>query len=268
MTEQDGKEVPVAICQCRRLWRQHRVDRGNIYLLQAGLPAEYPAPAGYEKDEAFRHALGTIYRFSPKGGEIQAKGGCEGRGRCDGDLSWLWAGQPAGVRSVPALHQAAARVDDFGRLCPNGITFSVSIRDNADNEILRFGGYGNYDCQGPTAKGPLPPYRSGWPVTAGASDKEYVYVGTASITAWYVDKTFAIEAAAGARGKRMAEIGIEGGRRSGARRPRSAIQLANRLAARDGEGAVARILVGRLVDAERANIVADRSQGPTGVACG
>ena len=40
-------------------------------------------------------------------------------------------------------------VDDFGRLyIPNAITYSVSLRDNADNEIVSFGDYGNFDCQG------------------------------------------------------------------------------------------------------------------------
>jgi hypothetical protein len=39
-------------------------------------------------------------------------------------------------------------VDGFGRLyLPDALTFSVSVRDNADNEIVRFGAYGNYDCQ-------------------------------------------------------------------------------------------------------------------------
>jgi hypothetical protein len=68
-------------------------------------------------------------------------------------------------------------VDGFGRLyMPNGITFTVSVRDNADNEIVRFGGYGNYDCQGPDSKEAKPAIPLGWPVTAGASDR-YIYVG-------------------------------------------------------------------------------------------
>ena len=79
-------------------------------------------------------------------------------------------------------------VDDFGRVyIPNAITYTVSVRDNADNEIARFGGYGNYDAPGgpsisigaqtkdakPQAAAPIP---LGWPVTAGASDR-HIYVG-------------------------------------------------------------------------------------------
>jgi DNA-binding beta-propeller fold protein YncE len=68
-------------------------------------------------------------------------------------------------------------VDDFGRLyIPNGITYSVSVRDNADNEIVRFGGYGNFDCQGPASKEPRPEIPLGWAITASASEK-YIYVG-------------------------------------------------------------------------------------------
>ena len=79
-------------------------------------------------------------------------------------------------------------VDGFGRLyIPNAITFTVSVRDNSDNEIASFGSYGNYDAAGPEI--PL-----GWPVTAGASDRA-IYVGDAlNHRVVRVDKRFALEA--------------------------------------------------------------------------
>jgi len=41
-------------------------------------------------------------------------------------------------------------VDAFGRLyIPNALTYSVGIVDNAGNEIVRFGRYGNADSRGP-----------------------------------------------------------------------------------------------------------------------
>ena len=85
-------------------------------------------------------------------------------------------------------------VDEFGRLyIPNAITFDVSVRDNADNEIVRFGGYGNYDCQGPASAEPQPGVPLGWPVTAGATDR-HIYVGDClNHRVVRVDKSFAAE---------------------------------------------------------------------------
>ena len=49
-----------------------RLDRaGNIYLLQHGVPAGHLPPAGFEADEAYARAVGTIYKFPPGGGELK-----------------------------------------------------------------------------------------------------------------------------------------------------------------------------------------------------
>ena len=89
---------------------------------------------------------------------------------CSPNSQWRCAG--ACVCTKPRFD-----VDGFGRLyIPHAITFKVSVRDNSGNEIVKFGGYGNYDCQGPESKEPKPAIPMGWPVTAGASDK-YIYVG-------------------------------------------------------------------------------------------
>ena len=86
-------------------------------------------------------------------------------------------------------------VDGFGRLyIPNAITYSVSVRDNADNEIVRFGGYGNFDCRGPGSAEPEPAVPIGWAVTVGASDG-HIYVGDClNHRVVRVDKVFAARA--------------------------------------------------------------------------
>lgn len=173
------KEIPVAICGASGCGGSIRVDRaGNIYLLQGGLPKDYTPPPGYEKDEAFRQAVGTIYKFPPTGGEVRSAGnraaevkGAIGKYAGCGPVS-QWRAVGSCVCTKPRFG-----LDDFGRLyIPNGITFSVSVRDNADNEIVRFGAYGNFDCQGPASKEPRPDIPLGWPVTAAASDR-FIYVG-------------------------------------------------------------------------------------------
>ena len=76
------------------------------------------------------------------------------------------------------------------------ITYSVSVRDNSKNEIVRVGGYGNFDSQGPDSDEPRPAIPLGWPVTAGASD-HYIYIGDAlNHRVVRVDKTFAAETVA------------------------------------------------------------------------
>jgi len=196
-TRRGPQQVPVAVSGVIGYGGSIRLDSaGNIYVLQHGLPKDHQPPPGYENDEAYRRAVGTIYKFRPQGGELkharssvkEAIGavarypdcGPISRWRCDGSC---------------ACTKPRFDVDDFGRLyIPNGITFSVSVRDNANNEIVRFGRYGNFDCQGPKSKEPLPAIPLGWPVTAGASDR-YIYVGdTLNHRVVRVDKVFAAEA--------------------------------------------------------------------------
>lgn len=165
-------DVPAAITGVSGYGGSIRVDlAGNIYLLQGGLPKGHTAPPGYEKDEAYRRASGTIYKFGPKGGEVVTRGGgvqsvkgavAEYPG-CSPVSQWNAVG--ACVCTKPRFD-----IDGYGRLyMPDGITYSVSVRDNAGNEITRFGSYGNLDSSGPSV--PL-----GWPVAVGATDK-HVYVG-------------------------------------------------------------------------------------------
>ncbi len=185
------RDVPAAITGVTGYGGSLRVDpAGNIYLLQAGLPKDFPVPPGWEKDPGFRNCLGTIYKFPPSGGEIETKnhsvvkvtGAVATYSGCGPVSRWNAVG-------ACACTKPRFDVDGYGRLyVPNAITFSVSVRDNADNEILAFGSYGNFDAAGPGI--PL-----GWPVTAGASDRA-VYVGDAlNHRVVRADKSWAAEAA-------------------------------------------------------------------------
>lgn len=190
------EEIPVAVSGVVGYGGSIRLDRdGNIYVLQQGVPEDHQPPRGFENDEAYRNAIGTIYKFGPEGGEVKRNGwsvtgaiGASTRYPDCGPVS-RWRADGACACTKPRFD-----VDDFGRLyIPNGITYSVSVRDNSNNEIVRIGGYGNFDSQGPNSKEPRPAIPLGWPVTAGASDR-YIYVGDAlNHRVVRVDKTFAAE---------------------------------------------------------------------------
>src|SRR5439155_3061768 len=130
-----------------------------------------------------------------QGGEVQVKDWAV-KGVTGAIARFAGCGPVSRWRAVGACACTKPRfdVDDYGRLyIPNAITYSVSVRDNADNEIVQFGAYGNLDCQGPGSKEPRPEIPLGWPVTAGASDK-YIYVGDClNHRVVRVDKKFAAE---------------------------------------------------------------------------
>jgi hypothetical protein len=175
-----------------------RVDNAlNVYVLELGLPKGSAPPKGFEKDEAYAKCTGTIHKFTPKGGEFKKAGnGWEPVGAAGsytipcGPLSGSWNSLG------DCCHCTKPRfdVDGYGRLyIPNGVTYKVTVVDNADNPILSFGGYGNYDAQGPQSSEPKPEIPLGWPVLAGASDK-YIYVGDAlNHRVVRADKKFAAE---------------------------------------------------------------------------
>ncbi|MEX0700711.1 MAG: hypothetical protein WD069_01305 [Planctomycetales bacterium] len=174
-----------------------RVDlQGNMYLLQAGLPQDHQPPAGYEKNEAYGHTVGTIWKFGPDGGAINGRatsfenvqGALAAYEGCGPISQWRADGSCACTK--PRFD-----VDGYGRLyIPNGTTFSVSVRDNADNEIVRFGSYGNFDSPGGAKVKGEPEIPLGWAIGAGASDA-HVYVGDClNHRLVRADKTWAAEA--------------------------------------------------------------------------
>lgn len=194
--EKEGQEgVPSFLAYVLDQGGSIRIDpAGNVYVMEIGLPKGFVPPKGYEKDSAFQACSATIWKFTPKGGTFKkGKDGWEGEGAVQtyaptGPVSGSWNS------TISVCHCTRPRfdVDAYGRLyIPNGITFKVALRDNADNAILDFGAYGNYDAQGPESSEPKPAIPLGWPIFAGATD-EHVYVGDGlNHRVVRVDKTFA-----------------------------------------------------------------------------
>jgi DNA-binding beta-propeller fold protein YncE len=180
----DGKEqVPAIISHVLDIGGNLRVDlAGNLYVSELGLPRTkgFVPAKGFEKDPAYLQCNGTIHKFTPKGGEFkQAK---EGWGTTDAIASYSsplasFSGAWNSTQSCCHCTRPRFGLDPYGRLyIPNGVTFKVAIRDNADNEIAAFGGYGNFDAQGPKSSEPKPEIPLGWPNFACPSEK-YIYLG-------------------------------------------------------------------------------------------
>lgn len=171
---------------------------GNIYVLEIGLPKGVTPPKGFEKDPAYNRCNGSIYKFTPAGGEFKhnkdgswdAEGSVAVYSAPCGPISGSWQS----TQSVCHCMRPRFDVDSFGRLyIPNGLLFNVTVLDNADNRILRFGAYGNYDAEGPQSREPKPEIPLGSPIFAGATDK-HIYVGDAlNHRVVRVDKIFAAE---------------------------------------------------------------------------
>ncbi|MBI3828630.1 MAG: hypothetical protein HY291_03885 [Planctomycetes bacterium] len=198
--EAKKEEVPAFISYVLDQGGSIRLDpAGNAYVLEVGLPKGLPNPKGFEKEPSFSQCSGSIYKFTPKGGEFKKLpgGGWDAIGSVKtysypcGPISGSWNS----TQSVCHCTRPRFDVDAYGRLyIPHGVTYKVTLCDNADNEILNFGGYGNWDTQGPASAEPKPEIPLGWPIFAGASDK-YVYVGDGlNHRVVRADKKFAAEA--------------------------------------------------------------------------
>ena len=193
------RRVPAAVTNMDGHGGSIRVDnRGNIYVLQIGLPKGFTPPKGFEQDPAYLRCTGTIHRFGPEGGQFKAprRGpiapvGAKASYPGCAPLSGRWSS----TISVCVCTKPRFDVDGFGRLyIPNAFTYKVRVVDNAGNPILRFGGYGNFDAAGPGSAEPKPEIPLGWPITAGASDR-YIYVGDClNHRVVRADKVFAAEA--------------------------------------------------------------------------
>jgi hypothetical protein len=70
--EQTKTEVPVLIPHVNDQGGSVRVDRqGNVYVLEIGLPKGMVPPRGFEKEPSYLRCTGTIYKFTPKGGDFK-----------------------------------------------------------------------------------------------------------------------------------------------------------------------------------------------------
>lgn len=163
--------------------------RGNLYV---GLYDVAPdnVPIGFEKDMRFRQSTGRIIKFAPTGSFAR------------GDLFPTEPAESAKVYDVAygAISPGFSRtprfgVDGYGRIYyPTSLLPRVSVVDNAGNELLSLGTYGNRDSLAglpgdlvPTKDVPL-----GWPSSVDATD-DYIYVSDiVNIRVLRLEKTFAV----------------------------------------------------------------------------
>jgi len=177
---------------------------GNLYV---GL---HGAPAGSAAAGDKRLTKGAVVKFGPEGGGyVKLEKGEEPDGK---GIAWAKSHVgnfvKGGLTAYPILSpqveggcvckEARFDLDPWGRLyIPNGLDYYVAIVDNAGNEILRFGYYGNPDSAGPKSPLPEPAIPLGWPmaVSAGQIEKGRLYVADAmNRRVVRVDLRFAAEA--------------------------------------------------------------------------
>jgi hypothetical protein len=169
--------------------------QGNVYVGKKVMPMGHKPPAGYEHwKSGYYHGTGTIIKFAPSGGGIIAANDAKGRQGiavkerikrarslfAEGAVKlYPGLGCMAGRFGCPCMcRQPMFQVDGWGRVfMPNAILNHVRVLDNAGNEILRFGQYGNIDSRG-ELEGSLirsPAIPLGWPQAVGVS-RNHVYV--------------------------------------------------------------------------------------------
>jgi len=158
---------------------------GNVYV---GL---HGAPAGSAAAADPRSTRGAVAKFGPDGGGYATLK----KGEEAGEKGITWTGSSVGnfVRGALAAYpilapqpglgcacrEARFDLDPWGRLyIPNGLDYYVRIVDNAGNEILTFGYYGNPDSRGPKSALPEPEIPLGWAncVSAAQVEKGRLYV--------------------------------------------------------------------------------------------
>ncbi|HUS92218.1 MAG TPA: hypothetical protein VM695_10235, partial [Phycisphaerae bacterium] len=164
--------------------------QGNLYVgIVNGRPNGIPA--GFEHDEDYARYIGRIRKYSPTGS------------LADGDLFPRAPAAPVRTYDVHFGHlqgrPAQFSVDGYGRIYyPTSIAQKVGVVDNAGNEILRFGTYGNRDSTGGLAgdKVPTPDIPMGLPNSVQATD-DFIYVGDMmNARLLRIRKAFELEAAA------------------------------------------------------------------------
>jgi hypothetical protein len=185
---------------------------GHIYLGLRMLPRDYQIPKEALQINGYEKMAGSIIKFAPTGGGVFPDDGQKGTFK-NGPLEFripekLGPGLPmgglvtqhgvrfkqsfieGGVRAFPGLSPFSGfdrsdgcvcqtprfDVDEFGRVyIPNALNCSVTVADDAGNEIAQFGGYGNFDSQGPQSAVPRPPIPLAYPVAVQVSER-HIYV--------------------------------------------------------------------------------------------
>ncbi|HEY3322323.1 MAG TPA: hypothetical protein VGP72_17810 [Planctomycetota bacterium] len=166
-----------------------RVDlKGNLYV--GMIVGTMPARKSFEKDAAYKHCTGCIVKFGPEGGTVTGAADMMVGKSVEGALCTYAGLSPL---SHPSLGTTCCvcriprfDVDRYGRLAiPNATGCYVSLVDNAGNEVLAFGKYGNFESQyinpnteaGKQGKASVavPPIPLAWPSGAGLTEG-HIYV--------------------------------------------------------------------------------------------
>ena len=187
-----------------------RVDlAGNIYV--GMILGKAATPKAFEKDDAYKHCTGSVVKFGPDGGRVKCAADAMTADAADGVLatypglspfSHPHLGTTCCVCRVPRFG-----IDRFGRLAvPNATGNYVRLVDNAGNEILSFGKYGNFDSryvnpntpegkQGkPTVATPDIPLA--WPNCAGFGEQSVYVLDVYNRRVVRADLTYAAEESA------------------------------------------------------------------------
>ncbi len=200
--------------------------KGYMYMALRTLPVGHKPPPGYEKDPGYWHCTGTIVKVGPKGGSLFNLGGpgsrppqkerkvpagmkgirmeirnrypcgkqlCEGAIKAYPGIGVMGGGYGGGCR----CRQPMFELDGWGRLfVPNATTYNVRVLDNAGNEILKFGHYGNVDSRGGGETSPVkkPAIPLGWPEAVGASYRAVYVADVLNRRIVRLKKTYAADA--------------------------------------------------------------------------
>ena len=178
---------------CPNLPGAARFDlQGNLYVGYADSKPTSTLP-GFG-DDRFAQCLGRIHKFAPTGS------------LAGGNLFPQAPAGPARTYDVPygafdadcIVRTPRFGVDGFGRIYyPTNIAQRVAVMDNAGNEILSFGTYGNRDSLGglPGDRVPTPGIPLAFPNSVDATD-DFIYVGDmVNLRLLRIRKTFQQEAA-------------------------------------------------------------------------
>ncbi len=128
------------------------VDRGgHLYIGAQALPEGHVRPAGFEKDPGYAEMVGSVIKIKPGAVLNDQNRRTKSLAKFEGALAVYpelapfsgWRRSDGCVCRTPRFD-----LDPYGRLViPNAITCSVRVVDNAGNEVLSFGRYGNFDSQ-------------------------------------------------------------------------------------------------------------------------